>query len=1768
MAGFEDGVVVGHIGGPHTAEETIPSGDGAPADEQNEQHLPDPGTPPAEPTSAPPPADDSGSAEDDPAPDSDPYGTGDLFDEFGLTPPQKVPAPPPQDDLAPDPDRQPAGVPDGQMALEAVVFAADQGGSGGRRERLTSADGRLVFTLARVPEDGSALPDIVEGYQRQRDEFTAHVQAQNDQTGLTAEERAERLAGWRRTYKGANGLEAWRPLPSLRLTRKPDAPGLTPAEYAVGSWVTWQDTATGTQVTGQVMAPGVGTGTWYVSTDRTGVTGEYHVLARAGKKSTGYTYSISGDAAGLRPADGPPEALPFDTLPAVDAVPARPVASYADYVPKHGMAMVREPLPVRVGEDEIRGSEVVFTVTVDGLPFVVKVDQDDISLSALYKIRVEAGGRTVAELGTQETRADAVYTAVRRARELRDLAEKPLAGGYRDHTLDVAEDGVCAKCHRQFGGDDEVQPLYRVDGGDPTCTTHIAAAFDVGVPRVEELGLARRVMAVRTVPEPPATIESTGSAAVAEAEKPAVALPPDRAREIERNAVRPGDLVTAVVSPRSVERTVPWNEIHDTVSITGTVYPGHLDYHGSTILLDAVIHDPAGSELASGEDVLLRQLPERVSVTPAGHRDELRPESRTVAQIRLGDLIAEGGTRGEVVTEIRHGFPGLSFSTRDVTKGTPNGFSLSDTARVSVVPRERRRPEDMAEVFGRHHSHFQAIDQTRLTHQLHTALDGEAARLWPDGDGPNAQLRALSEAIGEIDADASGMDVYRANAEAMTTAATAAADVFDAVDDAARRRGLGEPLHRLRQHLDVQIYRLHADIAHLDQRAQARAAADEQAPTFTPTTTGPPATAKSEPPAEASEPAPKPTLSNRESGMPTTDPSAEDPVRTQEEQVGLFGSTEATADRTAPEEKAPTTPDMQAPASGKRLAALDVTAPNLDEVPNFFFLREGDDGSQDRNGLYADVAGRLHGPPRRAKAGAEQLAPERAPDAGQTQPAPAESLTEPAPVDADTSGQLDLFGPEPDLERPAPQTPIHVPEDSEMATPAPPQTPEAGEPAAAAVPAAPAPAEQNLVPAVDEQPEEVTVEDPPLPRPYTEMAPLSADAGYELHLSGVDGQRPDHGELRLASGAARIAMLRRDAAGQWSARLDLEGLPYDETGPVNTPQEAADNAALMYSVYAGVAYGRPPMAVPGADARVASDVLREELETLAALHGSRLADVAVRLPVAQRGLFRELDERLTNLGGAVVEAHGSRHMAVNLDEVREAAMACLGAVPDADRRFLAYPLAHLMFDVRSSRLRLDATLAAVRDAQIAQAALGADGVAVTPAPQETRGATEVRPAAGPVPPQEVAAPAAEPPTGRVPAARAPQEARPASGAQPVADPALPQEAPVVAQTTAAPAEPAQAAPTAAPPAAPPMVEPHPPVPASAVAERSAPRPAVPASGGGAEEAAEKPAQAPVSVGRPDAALAAAVPPPAELPLWVASDGAADTQGTDASTARDLLTAFQKVQQAWADVVPSDRGTAAELVADVREDLLTLQNLIGEAVGAGPQAPMQASRERAAAPAPPGSETAGDTPPERDRQQAATAVNVALRHADAHELSLRDLPEWQWIHTVRGAAGHLMTVLKDRAGDHFDRLMGDGRVRDFFRDLSARACDKIAGWAQAGAERLRRGAKGSENPADLPSAEALLRLGDAAFAYNTPRNGGTPPADGSEKRVNTPELRKLGEALARPMPGNRPKVSASAARSRSATAKRPVTKPAPDSAEQATHLRRGGPDQPQPRKPQR
>jgi N12 class adenine-specific DNA methylase/SAM-dependent methyltransferase len=696
----------------------------------------------------------------------------------------------------------------------------------------------------------------------------------------------------------------------------------------------------------------------------------------------------------------------------------------------------------------------------------------------------------------------------------------------------------------------------------------------------------------------------------------------------------------------------------------------------------------------------------------------------------------------------------------------------------------------------------------------------------------------------------------------------------------------------------------------------------------------------------------------------------------------------------------------------------------------------------------------------------------------------------------------------------------------------------------------------------------VDVEDPPAPRRYVESVRFPMDPDYQLDLSGVDGQGPDSGEVQYRG--AVVATLHRSAGEAWFARLAVERVPIMGTLLDASPQVVAHQAAILFAVATGTPYGARPTAAMAEGPWTPAEVLRSELRETALQHQATVAEAIERVaqgsPPGSRWVS-ELHTRLNDMADALSEEYDSRQMGFHLGAVDQAARALLGGLPQESgelRRALTFPLAHLVHDVGQLRARVQAT----RDAMQSGRPSAAPQQAVAGSPQ----------------PEVQQAPAASlPDPGGRTVAGGEQEPEPVVGRPAFTAVDDPAQVPTVQDTALNGASepipgPAEGAPEPAAaepdrPAVQASPEPLEDVPADARAGAESDEGALPVVGDsvdargavGGELGPVKPAE-----------------PIEDLPLWTGQESSAEEKAaTVAGPPVDLMDEFQEVQQAWTEIVPPESGTAEDLGSDVEGDVRTLQQLLVDAAGhaaATQPAPAWSAttgelappRPEAPAPAPLAGQTGMD---ERDPQRDAAAVNAALRKADVHGDVLQGLPEWQQVQTVRGALGNLVRVLKDRAGERFSDLMSDGRVGDFFRRLGIRVCERIAGWAQAGADRLRRDdERGPGQRPDLPSAEALLELGDAAFAYSSARRGGTPPRPSSESAggvVDIPEMRKMAEALRRPLPGvakgKATRVSAAAARGRSTTAKRTPQKPGGTTPEPAGHLRRD-PDHQQVRKP--
>ncbi|WP_272910410.1 DEAD/DEAH box helicase family protein [Streptomyces mexicanus] len=725
------------------------------------------------------------------------------------------------------------------------------------------------------------------------------------------------------------------------------------------------------------------------------------------------------------------------------------------------------------------------------------------------------------------------------------------------------------------------------------------------------------------------------------------------------------------------------------------------------------------------------------------------------------------------------------------------------------------------------------------------------------------------------------------------------------------------------------------------------------------------------------------------------------------------------------------------------------------------------------------------------------------------------------------------------------------------------------------------------IPETTDTPDEPITEEPPAPQRYFETVALAGDPGYQLRLSGLDGQPVDSGEV-LRDGLV-IATVHPGGDGGWYARLAAE--PADFTYLADQPQEAAAYAAVMHSAFTGTPYGPPAGAAVGDETRQRVDVLRATLRDVALQHREAVALAAARAyPNAeQTEHFQALVGALDGLAAAVSENYGSQQMMQHLDAVQGAVNAWGGALPvdpgHPVRGQLAFPLASLLYDSRRLQDQVQATLIAVQAERAAvreQAAPTGPGPEVQPEPTAAadNGASE------------------EPTESRSP--ELPDSQTPGIASDMVsAAPASPAESPQSATSSGAARQAVRPDSVHdAPPAAPASTSP----------------PVMAAEGVRQDQRDASPLTADSSEASPERE-------PASGEDFALSTGANTERAPAPAGFEDIKADFAEVQRAWAEHVPAEYGSATDLYQAVETELSVLQRMFDDAVPSATPTTVEAAPIASVPPAPAPAEpasaptrTAGHAqaskaasaqpassawpeeafvpdyaPPTWYLEHASPqglgawalpalqpevgAVNTALRRADAHVGALQEIPEWRQIQTVRGAWSHLWRVIRERAREHFDQLRGDGRVGDFFRKWSLRACERIGQWAQAGAERLLRD---SDRPdaqrAHLPSAEALLRLGDAALSYSSQRGGRAEiPSGTSAATVDLPELRKLGEALERPMPtvnkvaGPGSGVSSLAARGRSTTIRRAARRPG-DTVEQAGHLRRGGPEQQHGRKP--
>ncbi|MEU7153870.1 DUF3560 domain-containing protein [Streptomyces sp. NPDC045456] len=352
-------------------------------------------------------------------------------------------------------------------------------------EVIESEDGRARFTLLTVPSEG-VDPKITEGYARRKAEFVSVI-----------EKRDARTPKWRPAKTSA---------PVQRLPKSADAPGFVADPFAIGDWVEWFEGDT--RIVGQVWSHAPAAGSFWITTDRSSVTGRvFHMtrtkVGRGTGKNACYTYWVGGSAVRSVGAAG----ADVDMTQLSDSLGTLPEApkSYADYVPRKGRQSYA-PVSAYVGKVEVRGDRVWFPMVIDG----VRMDADREDNGWLVSVP-GVGREPLVVASAPVVKGMAKERAAAMLRELRTRAEGVQYGGYRKYVIREVEafGRECHKCQEpreQFTGNRRMF-TYEPGRNLTMCATHVARELsyravdgryhEVTTAAVEAIGDAQKVMAMR-----------------------------------------------------------------------------------------------------------------------------------------------------------------------------------------------------------------------------------------------------------------------------------------------------------------------------------------------------------------------------------------------------------------------------------------------------------------------------------------------------------------------------------------------------------------------------------------------------------------------------------------------------------------------------------------------------------------------------------------------------------------------------------------------------------------------------------------------------------------------------------------------------------------------------------------------------------------------------------------------------------------------------------------------------------------------------------------------------------------------------------------------------------------------------------------------------------------------------------------------------------------------------------------------------------------------
>ncbi|MFD9190403.1 hypothetical protein ACFWCA_19495 [Streptomyces phaeochromogenes] len=362
---------------------------------------------------------------------------------------------------------------------------------------------------------------------------------------------------------------------------------------------------------------------------------------------------------------------------------------------------------------------------------------------------------------------------------------------------------------------DHLEAITRTDGPN-------GAPFDFSDPDADRAAGAWKSSKGENIP---ATIKRARQEF--DAARPAPAAPvadSTTSTTVDRGKLKPGDRIKVTVSRDDVEWPVSTRDqdLPDTVTVEGTLASTY-DASRWAPLLDATLTTPDGTVMTSGDSVRLRSMPGQAEVS--GHSDDYVPESARADRVRVGDIVA-GGEFGHVITGVNRYPEGRTFTTRHLGGRREVHQVGADTGdMMNIIPRARRRPEDVQRDTDRMEQHRNSTDAKRAAAAVlkdWAATNELVEKQWPDG-APEA-FRALSQHMQNVTDEPKGAEGYRRNSQAMRGALAA----IDELDTDGLDRGMLKALHRLEEHLDENADRFEADSRAITENKKRRKAEARQ----------------------------------------------------------------------------------------------------------------------------------------------------------------------------------------------------------------------------------------------------------------------------------------------------------------------------------------------------------------------------------------------------------------------------------------------------------------------------------------------------------------------------------------------------------------------------------------------------------------------------------------------------------------------------------------------------------------------------------------------------------------------------------------------------------------------------------------------------------------------------------------------------------------------------------------------------------------------------